>query len=149
MPLIRPVLDLTRNAWKHQHGDLTVYGTWYWDEDDKQWVPCVAIVPTASVLHWERVRPCIVPVDHAWAWSEEEGGWQYVAETAVHFCNALRMPPDTKSIFRIIDLVRNHLEDLLKRVPPRPSDDDELTVTADAIAKIDGASHQTEIKDRV
>lgn len=149
MSLIRPCLDLTRNAWKKNHGDLDVYGTWYWDEDDSQWVPCLAIVPAAVVLHFERVVPCLVPIDHAWAWSEEEGGWDYVASTAIHFCSALRMQPDAKSVFRIVDLVRNHLEDLLKRIPARPKDDDELTVTADAVAKIDGKSHHTEVSDRV
>lgn len=147
--LIRPCLDLARYAWKQGHGDLTVYGTWYWDEDDKTWVPCLAIVPTLAVLSFERVRPCLVPVDHAWAWSEEEGGWEYVAETAVKFASSLRLVPDTRSIVRVASLIRDHIEDLVKRIPPRLTDDYESKVTADAILKIDGRSTEREIRDRV
>jgi hypothetical protein len=147
--LIRPILDLTRNAWKQRHGDITVHGTWYWDEDDRQWVPCLALVPAASVLHFERVQPCLVPVDHAWAWSEEQGGWPYVAQTALTFAAALGMPPDTKSVIRVAALIRDHIEDLVKRVPPRPPDSEETIITADAVAKIDGRSQHTEVRDRV
>lgn len=149
MSLIRPCLDLARNAWKQRHGDIDVYGTWYWDEDDRTWVPCLALVPVTTVLHFERVRPCIVPVDHAWAWSEEQGGWEYVAQTALTFAQALRLPPDVGGVIRVASLVREHLEDLVKRIPPRPSDDEEMIVAADAVAKVGGRSRHTEIKDRV
>lgn len=149
MSLIRPILDLTRNAWKKRHGDLDVYGTWFWDGDDRQWVPCLVIVRAISVLNVERSVPCIIPLDHAWAWSEEQGGWEYVASTAVQFCEALRLEPSARSIFKIVDLVRSHLEDLIKRVPPRPADDQETTVRADVITKINGRSEHREVRDRV
>jgi hypothetical protein len=149
MSIIRPCLDLARNAWKKRHGDLDVYGTWYWDEDDRQWVPCLAIVRAHSVLHRDRSRPCLIPVDHAWAWSEEQGGWEYVAKTAVAFADALGMPANVASVMRIAGLIREHIEDLVKRVPPRPHDDQEMKVVADAISTVNGRSKHTEIADRV
>lgn len=147
--LIRPCLDLTRNAWVKNHGDLTVYGTWYWDADDNQWVPSLVIMRAHARLLIEETMPCIVPVDHAWCWSEEEGGWEHIAPTLLAFCEALKMPDDQKSMFRLVDIVRNHLEDLLKRIPPRPKNFDDEAIVADAVAKVNGKTHHTEISDRV
>ena len=149
MGIIRPVLDLTRNAWSQRHGDLTVYGTWFWDDEDRTWVPCLAIVPAAILLHHERVRPCLIPVDHAWAWSEEQGSPEHVAVSTAAFVNALGLPPTAQSVIRVLSVIRDHIEDLVKRVPPRPSDDQETAIRADAIVKIDGRAQHTEIRDRV
>lgn len=150
MSLIRPCLDLTRNAWTQRHGDITVYGTWYWDEDDRQWVPSLVLLRNTTLILIGRTVPVVIPVDHVWWWSEEQGSYADCLPSTMAYVEALGLPPDQHSIFRVIDLIRDHIEDAVKRIPPRPKDDDELKVMADASAVVDGKTlHRMEIKDRV
>lgn len=129
MTLLRPVLDLTKYAWTQQHGDLRVFGTWRYDEDDNQWVPCLAIVPAHVFLSAERVIPCIVTVDLAWIWSEEHGNEAFAGSIIGDFLATLNMAPTRENGYRLLSIIRDHLEDLIKRIPPRPP---EHKVAADA-----------------
>lgn len=145
--VIRPALDLSRYAWTQRHGDLTVYGTWWYDNDDNQWVPCLVIVPTFSVISNERVTPCVVTLDLAWIWSEEEGSPRFAAETAASFCDSLGMAVNPKNAIRVAGIIRDHLEDLIKRIPPRPPQN---AVVADAIVtNAAGRERHAEIREDV
>lgn len=128
MPLIRPTLDLTRYAWRQKHGDLVVFGTWRYDADENDWVPCMVILP--ALFRRGYAVPCIVTLDLAWIWSEEEGDPRYAAEIAAQFCEALGLPVTLSNGIRILSIVRDHIEDMVKRIPPKPP---EKVVVADAI----------------
>ena len=143
MGVIRQALDLTRNAWVKKHGDITVYGTWWNDEHDG-WLPCMALVPT---FRQERITPCVVTMDLAWIWSEEEGSMAFAVETALDFAETLGLPPDQKSVIRVASLIRDHLGDMIS-IPPRPVNDNEIVV-ADGFATINGKTHHAEIKSDV
>lgn len=145
MRLIHPTLDLTKYAWSHTKGDLRVYGTWRYDDDDRQWVPCLAIVPAHHLLSFERVTPCIVTVDLAWIWSEEHGDEALAGAIIGDFLATLGMAPTPRNAYRVLDLIRDHLEDLIKRIPPRPP---EKTVAADAfVTDAAGKQRHAEIKE--
>lgn len=140
--MITPCLDLTRYAWRQRHGDLVCYGTWRFDDDDKQWVPCLAIYPA-----FRHATPCVVTLDLAWIWSEEEGSPQYAAETTASFCESLGLAPHLQNCIRIASIIRDHLEDLIKRIPPKPP---EKKVVADAIlTQGNGKQAHAEITEHV
>lgn len=134
-------LDLTRYHARHQHGDLTVFLTWFGDELS----PCLVIVPTHYEGH-ERVTPCVVPQRAAWIWSEGVGDGAHCARTSNQFCHHLRITPHINNCIRITSMIRDHIGDLLF-VPPAPF---ERIVVGDAIRRdSDGKERHSEIIDRV
>lgn len=144
-PVIRQVLDLTVYAWRQQHGDLTVYGTWYLGDAEGPW-PCMVIVPTYRTFTQSYV-PCVVSIDLAWIWSEEEGDPEYAAETAISFADTLGIGANPQNVFRIASIVRDHIADLIK-IGPRPAE--HKKIVADALLKDEnGRERHTEIRDDV
>jgi hypothetical protein len=142
--LIRPALDLTRNAWRQQHGDIVAIGTW-WLADSEGSYPCMVLIPAFG----RPDHPCVVSVDLAWIWSEEAGSPEFAMETAMSFAMSLGMAPDFKNCTRIAGIIRDHLGDLLS-IKPRPADADDIKVVADAIlTSPDGKERHAEIKDSV
>lgn len=116
--LTRPALDLTRYHLRHRHGDITVFLTW-WLAEDSGPLPCLVLVPTND-QSWERCTPCVVPINHAWVWSEEKGDPVRAAKMAVGFVDALRQAPSPQSAFRVRGIIIDHLGDLLT-MPPMPA----------------------------
>lgn len=108
--LIRPALDLTRYAWRHQRSDITVYGTW-WLAEDSGPKPCLVL--TSSHNQGRRAPPCVVLLDQAWMWSEEIGDPVRAAKVAMEFVDALGLTADVKSAFRVRSIIVDHLHDLL------------------------------------
>lgn len=118
MTLIRPALDLTRYAWRQQHGDITAYGTW-WLAEDSGPIACLVLIPTfyQSV---ERSTPCVVLVNDAWIWSEEIGDGAQAARAAFIFAQTLGLDINNASnIFRVRSIIVDHIGDLLS-IPPMP-----------------------------
>lgn len=147
--LITPVLDLTTYAFRQQHGDITVYGTWWLGDKDKEgYWPCLVIVPTYRTFS-ESYAPCVVTLDLAWIWSEEHGSPEFAAETAMSFAQSLGMVPDKRTCFRIASIIREHLEDLIKRIGPRPTDHQAVVADILITDKQSGRERHTEIKDDV
>lgn len=134
-------LDLTRYHARQQHGDLTVFLTWFGDE----LVPCLVVVPTHYEGH-EKVTPCIVLQKNAWLWSEAIGDGGHCAIVSHQFCHHLRIKQSMNNCIRVSSIIRDHIGDLLC-VPPAPF---ERIVVGDAIRRdAAGKEHYSEIHDRV
>lgn len=147
MDLIRPCLDLTRYAWRHTHGDVEVFGSWQFDPDDGP-VPCMVLVPAHRALH-ASFKPCVVSLDLAWIWSEEQGNPEFAAEVAAEFAEALGIGFSVRNAIRIAGIIRDHLGDLLS-IPPRPRTEDYEKVVADVLAtNADGKERHAEIREPV
>ncbi len=140
-----PVLDLAKRHFVHQRGDLTVYGTWFFDPDEGP-RPCLALIPTHK-QHWERCNPCVVTVDQAWVWSEEIGDGARCARIAFRFAQILELDVSTAfSVFRVMSVVREHIGDLCT-IPPYAG---EPIVVAEATYRDQsGKIRQAEIRQRV
>lgn len=134
----RPALDLTQVAWAHQHGDITVFGTWF----GENLRPCIAIVPTYRSR--SGFKPAVILVDDAFLWSAEFGNPGYVAMQAPQIVNSLGFDVTPQQCARIANLIQDHMSDLLT-IPPKPI---ERVVVADAIlTDQNGRQRHTEIKD--
>jgi hypothetical protein len=110
--LTRPALDLTRYHFRHLHGDITAYGTW-WLAEDSGPRPCLVLLPTHK-QSWEKTRPCVVMLDQAWVWSEEIGDPFRAARNALDFADALGLGASPSNGIRVRSIIVDHLDDLLK-----------------------------------
>jgi hypothetical protein len=109
-------LDLTRHHWRHRHGDITAYGTWWLGEDSGP-KPCVVLVPTYRRM--SEVAPCVVLMEQAWVWSETAGDPVHAAKVAMAFVDALGLSPTPQSCFRVRGIIIDHLDELCM-MPPMP-----------------------------
>lgn len=109
-------LDLSKTHATFLHGDLTVILTWL--QHNRR--PALVLVPTYALLNPDNVTPCIVPLDMAYMWDEHTGDGRHCATTTAIFMANLGMPPNPRLAFRVTDLIREHLGDLLS-CPPMPA----------------------------
>lgn len=123
------VLDLTRYAWKQQHGDLEAIGTWLLHRDGP--LPCLVLKPTSAQRH-DQFIPCVVLQKDAWIWSEAIGDGAEAARSAYDFACALGLSPhNSTNIIRVASIIRDHIGDLLG-IPPMPAEREvvgEVTIT--------------------
>lgn len=146
-PILRPVLDLTTAAWEHTHGDIKVVGTWWLDTDGEPPWPCMVLVPAHHSLATDRYVPCVVSLDLAWIWSEEQGDAEFAMETAISFCQSLGLSVNWANCYRVASIIRDHLEDLIK-IGPRPAALN--TVVADVLMQDEhGKERHHELKDAI
>lgn len=111
----RYVMDLARQHFAYDHGEVMVIGTWF--RNDEQWRPCLALVRPDD-LGKEGCEPCIVLVDRAFIWEPETGDAAQVAQSCYRFAKSLRLNyDDPKVLTRLAMLVGDHLGDLLA-IPP-------------------------------
>lgn len=123
------VLDLTRYAWRQQHGDLEAIGTWLLHRDGP--LPCLVLKPTSAQRH-DQFIPCVVLQKNAWIWSEAIGDGAEAARAAYDFACALGLSPhNSTNIIRVASIIRDHIGDLLG-IPPMPAEREvvgEATIT--------------------
>jgi hypothetical protein len=109
-------LDLTRFHFRHVRGEIAVYGTWLLGIDSGP-VPCLVLVPAHRTIN---IVPCVVPLNHAWVWSEEKGDPREAARMALVMAETLGLGVSPSSGIKVRSIVIDHIEDLLK-IPPMPS----------------------------
>ncbi len=123
-------LDLTRYHERYQHGDITVYLTW-WLASDAGPRPCLVLIPTNAQSN-ERGTPCVVPLNQAWVWSEAIGDPVHAARWAFAFAQTLGLDTNNvTNVFRVRSIIADHLGDFLK-MPPMPDDMREKVVLGEA-----------------
>jgi hypothetical protein len=108
--------------------------------------PVMALVPTHRQMGLSYV-PCVVTLDLAWIWSEETGDELYAADTAMSFAQSLGIGATRKNMMRVLSIIREHIEDMLKRIPPRPSDDRKIVGDFIARDQETGRERHMEIKE--
>lgn len=141
---IKPLLDLTLCAWRYEYGDITVIGTW--QMTDRR--PCMVLLPAYKRWEHTRVTPCVVPIDDAFLWDEHTGDGQYVASMSMAFSAALGLGMTPHVVFRVTDIVRQCLGDLIK-MPPMPEDTRQVVADAIVTDPETGRTSEREIIDDV
>ena len=143
----RFALDLSKNHFKQRHGDVTVIGTWLFGSNGEI-RPCLVLVPSYKE-GYERVTPCVVPLETAYLWSEDVFVCDpaHVARTSYAFAKALGLDASNQlTCIRVATLVRDHIGDL-QRIPPRPEHDRVVTADAFITDRATGKTTHREISD--
>jgi len=139
------VLDLTLRHFERTVGNVTVIGTWLLTTQR----PALALIPAKPLPHYDRITPCLVPLDLAYEWDEHTGDPGSCALMSFQFAAALGMNPnEPRNVIFVTTLVRDSLGDLLS-MPPFPKT--EKAATADILITDTntGKSYEAEIKDNV
>lgn len=141
-----PALDLNLRAWERTSGGITIIGTW--TLHNKR--PALALIPANVSPFHDRITPCVVTLDNAFMWDEHTGDAMEVARMSYRFAAALGLNPnEPRNVLYVTTLIRDSLEDLIKRIGPFP--EMERKVVADAILTDPetGKTKEAEIKDHV
>jgi hypothetical protein len=141
----QPVLDLSKRAWQKSYGDVTVIGTWTLGNRR----PTLALVPTRPKPTHDRVIPCLVPIDLAFAWDEHTGDPGHAAQMSMQFAAALGLNPvEPRNVVKVTMIVREHLGDLLM-MPSMPETEREIVADVLLTDTNTGKTREQEIMDDV
>ena len=134
----KPAIDLTRTHFKRELGDLAIYGTWLWNDDQETEEPCLVVTSRYKIKGF---RPFVVALSAAYKYNEPG----YLAAVAREL--AITLGSDSiVTAHKIATLIADHLHDLLT-MPPNPT---QAVVVADArIVDAAGRSITAEIMEYV
>lgn len=132
----KPAIDLTRHAWKRELGDLTLYGTWLYNEAQEDTEPCLVIIPTYRTVGF---KPCCIALSSAFQYNDP----RYLAQAAAVFAENLGFDTLT-SAHRLANLIYDHLGDLVTM----PNDPSTAIVVGEATINLgDGTRRTAEVLD--
>lgn len=118
---MKPTIDLTRHHFQRHIGDMTIYGTWIFNQDQEDTEPCLAILPRYRTIG---VMPCCVALSAAFRYANP----RYLAHAARQFSKAMGFEDDLTRTRKIAELIYDHLPDLISM----PVDPVRQVVVADA-----------------
>lgn len=109
----RPAIDLTRHHFVKEYGDLRLYGTWLYREEDDDDEPALVLVPANRR---EGFEPFVVPLSSAYLYT-------YPRRTAVACLEAAKgLGMDgIQAASKIANIVHDHLQDLIE-IPENPTE---------------------------
>ena len=112
--MTQPALDLTRFHWKRDVHDLTIFGTWLYNEDQEDTEPALVIIPRYRL---NGAIPVCIALSAAFRYNDP----RYLARTAGYFAKKLGFEDSIVTAHRIASLIDDHLADLLK-MPVDPTE---------------------------
>jgi hypothetical protein len=126
-PVARELLDLSKRHATFVRGEITAIITWTLDDQR----PCLALIPTLRLLHFDTITPCVVKDLTAWAWSEDKRlrDIPHVAFQSMLFANDLGLSATPASARKVATVIHDLLDDLLM-CPPMPQNFDKFIVGA-------------------
>lgn len=110
----RHAIDLTRHAFKREVGELALYGSWVYNEDQEDYEPALIVI---NALNPRRFKPCVVALSAAWKYNDPV----YMAHVAKEFVHLLGLQDSMTMAYKVAMLIEDNLGDLLT-MPPNPTD---------------------------
>lgn len=109
----QPAIDLTRHAFKRDLGDLTIFGTWIYNEDQEDTEPALVVIPRYRL---NGMVPCCVALSAAYRYNDP----RYLARASRTFAEKLGFDDSMTTTHKIASLIHDHLLDLIN-MPVDPS----------------------------
>lgn len=134
---MKPAIDLTRHHFMRPMGDLVVFGTWVYNNEQEDHEPALVIVPR---YRRDGFKPCCVALSSAYKYNTSA---QYLAQASAHFVRQLGMADCMASAHLVADAIHSHLGDLVS-MPPNPTS---TVVVAEASIDVGGAKRTIELLD--
>lgn len=136
-------LDLNHYAWRQKHGDIEAFGTWCGDERR----PCMVLLRDGTYgLGFQRVTPVVILMDDIWVYDEREGRGFEALSRAMGLCEPLGLSPSLTNQFRVLGIIRGHMEDVI-RIPPRYATDRHAVADFTMTDRDTGTVFETEVTD--
>lgn len=119
---MRHALDLTRYAFKRDLGDLTLFGTWLYNDDQEDTEPAIVIIPRYRSLNG--AKPICIALSSAFKYNDP----RYLAHAAAGFARILGFEDSLTTTHKLASVIHDHMLDLIK-MPLEPT---EAIVTGEA-----------------
>ena len=132
----RPAIDLTRHHFVRHLGDVSIYGSWVYSEDQEKDEPALVIIPR---LRRSGFKPCVIALSAAYKYNSP----QYLAGMTGYILKILGMDDCLSNAAKIGGLIHDHLGDLLS-MPNSPTTS---IIVADGSVTVDGQKRSIEIMD--
>lgn len=133
---MQPLIDLTRYQWKRDLGDLSIYGSWVFNDDQEDTEPCLVIIPR---YRREGFKPIVVALSAAFRYNDP----RYLAQVAGLFAQQLGFVEDMTNARKIATMIHDHLLDLLNM----PLDPSVAEVVGEASVDMGGRRRTIEVLD--
>jgi hypothetical protein len=117
----RHAIDLTRHSFVRHLGDLSIYGSWIYNNDQETEEPCLVVIPRYQK---QGFKPCVVALSAAYKYNDP----RYLARVSWEFLSLLGFAQTPSEGHKVASLIHDHLGDLLT-MPPNPTS---VIVVADA-----------------
>ena len=133
---VQPAIDLTRYHFVRHLGDMSIYGTWLFNEDQEDSEPCLVVIPRYRTTGF---RPIVVALSAAYKYNST----QYLDKVAGLFAKGLGFERDLTTARKVATLIHDNLLDLLNM----PLDPSVEVVVGEASVSIDGRKQNIEVLD--
>jgi len=117
----KPAIDLTRFHFKRELGDITIFGTWLYNNEDDDSEPCLVLLPT---FRHRGVKPPVIALSAAHRYNDA----RYLAQSMPVILQSLGFQDSLTQANRIAELIHSHLPDLVAM----PNDPTEAVVVGHA-----------------
>lgn len=110
----RPAIDLAQNLFRREKGQLALYATWLYNEDQDNHEPALVIVNAANP---RKFKPCVVALSAAYKYNDPV----YLAHVSKEFVHLLGLEDNMHMAYEVALFIEDSLGDLLT-MPPLPTD---------------------------
>lgn len=107
-------IDLTRFHFKRELGDLTLFGTWLYNDDQEDTEPALVIIP--SYRAGNGIKPIAIALSSAFKYNDP----RYLAHAAARFAKMLGFEDSLSTTHKVATVIHDHLLDLIK-MPLEPT----------------------------
>lgn len=109
----RPAIDLTFHAFRRQKGQLAMYGTWLYNEDQESHEPALVVVNAANP---RKFPPCVIALSAAYKYNDPV----YLAQVCKEMVPLMGLEDDMRTAYEVALFIEDSLGDLLA-MPPMPT----------------------------
>lgn len=106
-PERRVAIDLSRHHFMRELGDLVLFGTWVYSEDQEDTEPALVLLPRYRPPN--TVIPCVVALSAAYLYNDPK----YCVRAAKGIAKALGFEDSMTTTHRIADILHSNLPDLV------------------------------------
>lgn len=131
----KPAIDLSRHAFIREIGDLTLFGTWLYNDDQEDTEPCLVLIPRYRTAGF---KPAVIALSAAFRYNNP----RYLARASAIFAKNLGFE-DMATANKIANLIYDHLDDLLTM----PVDPTIAHVIGEASLDVGGRKSTVEVLD--
>jgi hypothetical protein len=110
----KPAIDLTRHHFMRELGDLVLFGTWVYNDDQEDTEPALVLLPRYRPP--STVVPCVIALSSAYLYNDAK----YCVRAAQGIAKALGFEDSMSTTHRIADILHSHLPDLVS-MPINPT----------------------------
>lgn len=134
----KPAIDLSRHHFMRELGDLVLFGTWVYNDDQEDTEPALVLLPRYRPP--STVIPCVIALSAAYLYNDAK----YCVHAAQGIAKALGFEDSMSTTHRIADILHSHLPDLVSM----PIDPTVAVVVGEATVDMgDGKKRTVEFMD--